>query len=299
MQNFEIIKKSEIISTTKLPLISIVIPCFNRENLVLDAIESALSQSYPFLEVVVSDNASTDNTLKNCLNLVKNDKRVTVIRNFKNLGPVKNWYNGISVSEGEFINLLFSDDFLHRDFLNILFHNLDDNHAFSLSNYEVGKSPEKTLNLKSFKEEIFIHLSKNLLFRYAFGIDFKFVSPCSALFRKIDISNSLHMSINGDISENSLNTGAGPDLMIFLNTLSKYPFYSYTKNKLVFFRNHKNSFTMGKYKKIVKSCYKETLSKFFRNQKIDLKVAYFLRYIAKILYLIKNILEINNSNSSY
>ena len=77
--------------------------------------------------------------------------------------------------------------------------------------------------------------------------------------------------------------------MIFLNTLSKYPLYSYTKNKLVFFRNHKNSFTMGKYKKIVKSCYKETLSKFFRNQKIDLKVAYFLRYIAKVLYLIKKI----------
>jgi len=42
--------------------VSIIIPTFNRENYLHQAVESALSQDYPNVEVIVSDNASTDNT---------------------------------------------------------------------------------------------------------------------------------------------------------------------------------------------------------------------------------------------
>lgn len=71
------------------PLVSICIPTYNREKYLKHTIESALKQTYSNIEIIVSDNASDDNTV----NLVKSfkDKRIHLIVQKKNIGMVPNW----------------------------------------------------------------------------------------------------------------------------------------------------------------------------------------------------------------
>ncbi len=92
------------------PLVSICIPVYNGENTVLDAVNSALSQTYPNLEVVVVDNCSTDKTYE----LLKgiSDPRLKLSRNTKNLGMVGNWNKTIALASGEYAHMLHSDDLM-------------------------------------------------------------------------------------------------------------------------------------------------------------------------------------------
>lgn len=88
------------------PLVSIVIPTFNREGIVNRAIDSALAQSYPSAEVIVVDDGSTDGTLRM---LGKYDGRISVICQ-ENCGPSAARNAGASAAKGEFLAFLDSDD---------------------------------------------------------------------------------------------------------------------------------------------------------------------------------------------
>jgi glycosyltransferase involved in cell wall biosynthesis len=71
------------------PKIAILIPTYNRENYLNNVIKSVLYQDYPNLEIIISDDASTDNT-KNIINRFMGDKRLKYYRNNKNLGAALN-----------------------------------------------------------------------------------------------------------------------------------------------------------------------------------------------------------------
>ncbi len=90
------------------PLVSVIIPTFNRSKVLLRAINSVLNQTYSYLECIVIDNNSNDET-----NIVLNnitDKRLKVLK-IINYGIVAKSRNlGISNSKGEFIAFLDSDD---------------------------------------------------------------------------------------------------------------------------------------------------------------------------------------------
>lgn len=91
--------------------ISVIIPTFNRAGYLSEAIESALAQDYDSLEVIVSDNASTDSTNK----LVKeyiDDLRFKYFKNEKNLGMVANWRKALyEYADGDFFIILSDDDY--------------------------------------------------------------------------------------------------------------------------------------------------------------------------------------------
>ena len=59
-------------------------------------------------------------------------------------------------------------------------------------------------------------------------------SPCAAMFRKKDLMKSLINSIDNPISKESLETGAGPDVKIYLDILQKYPYFGYSRDPKVF-----------------------------------------------------------------
>ena len=65
------------------PLISIIILNYNSGELLLDCVESVFSSNYQNFEVIVVDNASTDNSHKICK---KNFKKIKLIENVENLG---------------------------------------------------------------------------------------------------------------------------------------------------------------------------------------------------------------------
>jgi glycosyltransferase involved in cell wall biosynthesis len=100
------------------PSVSIGLPTFNRANLLDRAIRSALEQTWTDLELVISDNASTDATEDLCRSWAARDDRVIYRRRERNLGPTAN-FNGLfeECSRREFAMLLSDDDWLDRDYV--------------------------------------------------------------------------------------------------------------------------------------------------------------------------------------
>lgn len=97
-------------SKTKSPLVSILIPTFNREMLVGEALISALNQSYKNLEIIVHDDASTDGTLSLLARF--QDPRLKIIRTEDNHGMIGGWNFIAKQAKGKYIKFLASDDLL-------------------------------------------------------------------------------------------------------------------------------------------------------------------------------------------
>jgi glycosyltransferase involved in cell wall biosynthesis len=92
------------------PMVSILIPTYNRASLLQQAIRSALSQTYDNLEIVVSDNASTDET--SAILAQQTDSRITLLRQTTNVGPIRNINACLGSAQGEFVLVLSDDDLL-------------------------------------------------------------------------------------------------------------------------------------------------------------------------------------------
>lgn len=91
------------------PLVSCIIPTYNRANFVERAIQSVLNQTYKNIEVIVVDDGSEDNTKEVVLS-IKNE-RIKYIRLHRNFGAAFARNVGIVNAEGEFIAFLDSDDY--------------------------------------------------------------------------------------------------------------------------------------------------------------------------------------------
>jgi glycosyltransferase involved in cell wall biosynthesis len=89
-------------------LVSVIIPTYNRANTIVRAINSVLNQTYKKLEILVVDDASTENIEKIVRNFT--DDRIKYIRHPYNKGGGAARNTGITVSRGEYIAFLDSDD---------------------------------------------------------------------------------------------------------------------------------------------------------------------------------------------
>ena len=96
------------------PLVSICIPTYNRAGMVNKAIESALCQTYQNIEVIVVDNASSDN-IEEVVGSY-DDLRLTFVKNKENLGLFGNFNRCIELYKGSFLHILHSDDYIDPDF---------------------------------------------------------------------------------------------------------------------------------------------------------------------------------------
>ncbi len=99
--------------TTQQPLVSICIACFNASATITGTICSILQQSYRNMEIIVSDNQSTDNTVEK-VNAI-NDPRIKVFVNDVNVGMSKNFELAVSRASGIYVKLLCADDLLSHD----------------------------------------------------------------------------------------------------------------------------------------------------------------------------------------
>ncbi|MCL1849504.1 MAG: glycosyltransferase family 2 protein [Clostridiales bacterium] len=99
------------------PLVSVVIPTRNHAKFLPESIGSAIAQTYLNLEILVLDNASTDNTTDVVLSIAKQDNRVRYIRNETDIGLAQNFNRGISLASGDYINILCADDLIEPVFI--------------------------------------------------------------------------------------------------------------------------------------------------------------------------------------
>lgn len=92
------------------PKVTIAIPTFNRAAYLRQAVDSALAQTYANIEVLISDNASTDETSMLLESLV--DSRVRIVRQNENIGMMANWNACLALASGEYFLMLSDDDLL-------------------------------------------------------------------------------------------------------------------------------------------------------------------------------------------
>tara|TARA_B110000503_G_scaffold139302_1_gene227415 strand:- start:514 stop:2670 length:2157 start_codon:yes stop_codon:yes gene_type:complete len=112
----ETIKLSELFSGNRRPRsrpnVTILIPTYNHAKRIQQAIESALMQDYPSLEIVICDDASTDNTAIVATRYL-HDPRLKYVRRPLNIGRVANYHQALKVdARGDWILVLDGDDYL-------------------------------------------------------------------------------------------------------------------------------------------------------------------------------------------
>jgi len=90
------------------PKVSICVPVYNAEKYLRKALDSIVNQTYPYHEVIVSDNASTDNSYNIAQEYA--GPKVKIVRNDKNLYGIKNYNKLINMAQGDLIALYHSDD---------------------------------------------------------------------------------------------------------------------------------------------------------------------------------------------
>jgi glycosyltransferase involved in cell wall biosynthesis len=93
-----------------IPLISVVMPVYNGEKYLLDAIESILTQTFTDFEFIIIDDGSTDHSLEIIESYAKRDQRIKIVINKGNLGLAKSLNIGIGISRGEYIARMDADD---------------------------------------------------------------------------------------------------------------------------------------------------------------------------------------------
>lgn len=162
------------------PLVSIIIPTFNREKLLVDAINSVKNQIYKNWELIVVDDNSIDNTKKVIEKYEKRDDRIRYLLNIRKKGPSGARNCGILSAKGKYIAFLDSDDiwFPHhlRDGVKVLeSHNINVCFALWLEQksdklFKIDEDPyfkkifdDAIINLDPRIEDNLIFFEKNIL----------------------------------------------------------------------------------------------------------------------------------------
>jgi glycosyltransferase involved in cell wall biosynthesis len=96
--------------TNSNPLVSVGIPVYNSESFMRRALDALVGQTYENLELIVSDNASTDRTEAICREYAKRDQRIKYHRNPTNIGVYANFRQVFARSAGEFFMWAAADD---------------------------------------------------------------------------------------------------------------------------------------------------------------------------------------------
>lgn len=111
------------------PLISIIMPVYNVEKYIGKCLDSILAQTYPNIEIILVDDASTDDSGRICDSYAAGDCRIQVIHFPENRGPSAARNEGVCQGKGEFISFVDSDDSVEPDLLEKLYQSLKESGA--------------------------------------------------------------------------------------------------------------------------------------------------------------------------
>ena len=98
----------------KFPLVTVGMPVYNGEPYVVKAIQGILDQSFEDFELIISDNASTDNTEQICLGFSDQDSRIRYYRNSTNIGAAENYNRLVRLANGKYFRWSNADDMIGR-----------------------------------------------------------------------------------------------------------------------------------------------------------------------------------------
>jgi glycosyltransferase domain-containing protein len=99
------------------PLVSILIPTYNRPHYLEQALKSALNQTYRPIEIIICDNSEDDASKRMVKGYrhVPDGIKIRYVKNKENMGPISNQQQCLELATGEYVNYLMDDDLFHPD----------------------------------------------------------------------------------------------------------------------------------------------------------------------------------------
>ncbi len=110
-----------------LPLVSICMPVYNGEKYIQSALSCLLNQTYKNIELIISDNASTDSTEAICRSYENIDSRISYFRNSTNTGMARNFNRVIELAKGDYIMMAANDDLWDLTYIEKCINKLEQN----------------------------------------------------------------------------------------------------------------------------------------------------------------------------
>ncbi len=96
-------------------MVSVIMPMYNAEPFVREALESVVNQTYQNWELIIVDDCSTDSSLRVAEEFASNDHRIRIFANESNIGAAKTRNNCLKHAKGRFIAYIDADDLWMRD----------------------------------------------------------------------------------------------------------------------------------------------------------------------------------------
>ena len=95
------------------PLVSVIMPAYNAEPFIEEAIASVIAQTVADWELIVIDDCSTDDTVQIVSAFVRQDPRIQLLTNASNMGVAKTRNRGLDLCRGQYVAFIDSDDVWH------------------------------------------------------------------------------------------------------------------------------------------------------------------------------------------
>ena len=232
-----------------MPLVSVIIPVYNRKGMSAEAINCALDQDYSNIEIIVGDNCSTDGTFEYLKNEFSGNEKVKLFQNEKNLGPVLNWIECLKRCNGKYIKILWSDDLMDESYIEKCVQVMESEPSVSFvyssvvffeKKEELKQNPadSKQITRYRFNKTGVYEGQKFIVNSYIRSYAMP-VSPGCAMFRKEKVV--IETDIENHIGYEHKKTGAGTDMFIFFKALENGEKFAFIDEPLTFFREHEGS----------------------------------------------------------
>ena len=211
------------------PLVSVIMPCYNMENFIAHTIESVQRQTYPHWELLIVDDASTDQTAEIVKSYQNQDDRIQFIIKSQHSGIADTRNQCIQMAQGRYLAFLDSDDLWHPEKLERQLQFMTQrNIGFSYSSYdcidETGKPLGKTVTaIDNLDHDVYMHNT---------------IIGCSTVM--------LDRTIVGEVVVPNFRTSE--DTATWLNLLKKGFIAHSIKEPLVFYRIRQHSASSNKLK---------------------------------------------------
>ncbi|AYJ79910.1 hypothetical protein AN286_06970 [Aliarcobacter cryaerophilus ATCC 43158] len=265
--------------TNNLPLVSVLLPSYNHEKYVEEAILSVVNQTYKNIELIVIDDGSNDNSPKIIEKLQQKYRFKYVHR--ENRGLIKTHEEMISLSNGKYISFASSDDYYVNNKIEKLVDYLEGNIDYAMVFSKIILVNNNSQEIEKINEN---YISGNI-FQFLLRGDF-FINGLSAI-----IKSSIYKEYKF-IQQEYID-----DLNIWLYVASKYKI-GFIDEYLAYYRKHDNHMSgnilkmqeseemiINQYKD--KECYKEAINewnlRWFHNTSLCYKKIAFTKYLPKLL----------------
>ena len=212
-------------------LVSVVIPYFKKREYIKRCIQSVLRQNYKKFEIIIVYDGEDFSDLAYISNLVKKDKRIHLIKNYKLLGAGLSRNKGINISKGKFIAFLDADDYWDKNKLKFQIKFMKDhNYLASHTSYQIIDKENKKISIRSARN---FYEVEDLLYSCDIGLS-------TIILKKNIFSKNIKFP----------NTKTKEDFILWLKLLKKkIPIIGLNK-KLTYWRKLDNSLSSSTVQKI-------------------------------------------------